>query len=127
MTKNTRANDGSSNNEVGELREMMQKMLSEIETLVGEVLNFKRLDQVVLELKDQLVNIRGNHRDKSPANSGGNQGKKSPVIHFKRREMPDAQKLFDEKFHGEKSANSFTNHHSQFSRWSKNGILEVLW
>ena len=60
-------------------------MLLEMGTLAGKVLNLKRLDQVVLELKDQVV------------------------IHFERGESLDAQKLFDERFHREKSASSFTN------------------
>jgi len=92
MTKNTRANDGSSNNEVRELREMMQKMLSEMGTLAGEVSNLKKLDQVVLELKDQLATVGENHRDKSLATTGENQREKSSVIQLEKWELPDAQK-----------------------------------
>ncbi|KAH0689958.1 hypothetical protein KY289_017316 [Solanum tuberosum] len=92
-------------------------------TLVVEVSNLKELDQVVLELKDQLVTVRGIHRDKSPATTGGNQGEKSHVIHLERGELSNAQKQFNERFHREKGASSFTNHYSQYSRWSRMEFL----
>ncbi|KAF3631931.1 hypothetical protein FXO37_27741 [Capsicum annuum] len=66
MTKSTRSNDNSPT-EMGELREMMQKLVSEMGVLIGEVASLKKLDRTVSELKEQL---EGNQRDNSPVEDG---------------------------------------------------------
>lgn len=62
MTKSTRSNDNSPT-EMGELREMMQKLISEIGVLNGAVEKLKKLNQTVMELKEQL---EGNQKDITP-------------------------------------------------------------
>ncbi|PHU00313.1 Isocitrate dehydrogenase [NADP], partial [Capsicum chinense] len=59
MTKSTRSNDNSPT-EMRELREMMQKLISEIGVLNGAVAKLKKLNQTVMELKEQLEGIRKN-------------------------------------------------------------------
>ncbi|MCD9645857.1 hypothetical protein HAX54_035167 [Datura stramonium] len=71
MTKSARTHEGSTNSEVRELHEMMQKVLSELGTLMGEVSSFTKLDQVVLEMMKQLATAGGSRGDKSPVNSDG--------------------------------------------------------
>ena len=100
MTKNTRLTEGSGNSEVGELRELMQKVLLEVGTLAGEVSSLKKLDQVVVKLREQLAI-----------------SEKTPVDHPEREEVPDVRRVFDERSQREKSASSFTYHNCQFFRW----------
>ncbi|PHT31423.1 Isocitrate dehydrogenase [NADP] [Capsicum baccatum] len=57
MTKSTRSNDNSPT-EMGELRELMQKLISEIGVLNGAAAKLKNLNQTVMELKEQLEGIR---------------------------------------------------------------------
>ncbi|PHT40450.1 Isocitrate dehydrogenase [NADP] [Capsicum baccatum] len=59
MTKSTRSNDNSPT-EIGELREMMQKLISEIGVLNSAVAKLKKLNQTVMELKEQLEGNRKN-------------------------------------------------------------------
>ncbi|PHU09047.1 hypothetical protein BC332_20907 [Capsicum chinense] len=66
MTKSTRSNDNSPT-EMGELREMMQKLISEIGVLNGAVAKLKKLNQTVMELKEQL---EGNRKDTTPTGDG---------------------------------------------------------
>ena len=54
MAKGTRSSDNSPT-EMGELKEMMQNLAEKMGTLAGEVTNLKTLDQVVMELKEQLI------------------------------------------------------------------------
>ena len=114
MTKNTRSTERSNNGEVGELRELMQKVLSEVRTLAGEVICLKKLDQVVVELREQL------------AVSGKNRRGKTPMDHPEREEVPDARRVFDKRSQREKSSSSFTNHHSHFPRWSRMEFLRFF-
>ncbi|KAG5610904.1 hypothetical protein H5410_022185 [Solanum commersonii] len=69
MMKGTRSADNSSI-EMGELKEMMQNLAEKMGTLVGEVTNLKRLDQVVMELKEQLVTNRESGREKTLMEDG---------------------------------------------------------
>ncbi|KAM3222916.1 hypothetical protein P3L10_022186 [Capsicum annuum] len=62
MTKTTRSSENSAS-EVVELREMMQKLISEIGVLNGAVEKLKKLNQMVMELKEQL---EGNQKDITP-------------------------------------------------------------
>ncbi|KAG5596734.1 hypothetical protein H5410_037966 [Solanum commersonii] len=104
MTKSTRANESSSS-EVRELRERMQKMLLEVGTLAKEVSNLKKLDQMMLERKEQMTSNIVNHRDKIPTREdkipvGGRQSK-------------------------EQSHNNFINHNSHYySQWSTMEFLK---
>lgn len=64
MARGTRANGETNNDstpEGGEWREMMQKLITEIVVLNGEVASLKKLDQTVMELKEQLGEIRGDN------------------------------------------------------------------
>ncbi|KAL3363823.1 hypothetical protein AABB24_012855 [Solanum stoloniferum] len=103
MTKSTRANESSSS-EVRELRERMQKMLLEVGTLAKEVSNLKKLDQMMLERKEQMTSNIVNHRDKIPTREdkipvGGRQSK-------------------------EQSHNNYINHNSHYSQWSTMEFLK---
>ncbi|KAF3673266.1 hypothetical protein FXO37_07088 [Capsicum annuum] len=62
MTKTARSSETSAS-EVFELREMMQKLISEIGVLNGAVEKLKKLNQTVMELKEQL---EGNQKDITP-------------------------------------------------------------
>ncbi|XP_019259245.1 PREDICTED: uncharacterized protein LOC109237393 [Nicotiana attenuata] len=64
MIKGTARVTENSLSEVGELRELMQKMISEIGTLAEEVSNLKKLDQIVLELQEQVTTATGQRREK---------------------------------------------------------------
>ncbi|KAM3396326.1 hypothetical protein P3S68_005332 [Capsicum galapagoense] len=66
MTKTTRSSENSAS-EVVELREMMQKLISEIGVLNGAVEKLKKLNQMVMELKEQL---EGNQKDITPTADG---------------------------------------------------------
>ncbi|KAF3637028.1 hypothetical protein FXO38_23904 [Capsicum annuum] len=66
MTKSTRSNDNSPT-EMGELREMMQKLISKIGVLNGAVAKLKKLNKTVMELKEQL---EGNRKDTNPTGDG---------------------------------------------------------
>ncbi|KAH0743739.1 hypothetical protein KY290_031732 [Solanum tuberosum] len=86
MTKSTRANESSSS-EVRKLRERMQKMLLEVGTLAKEVSNLKKLDQMMLERKEQMTSNIVNHRDKIPTREdkipvGGRQSKEQSHNNF---------------------------------------------
>ncbi|KAL3332764.1 hypothetical protein AABB24_033029 [Solanum stoloniferum] len=105
MTKSTRANEGSSS-EVRELREMMQKMLLEVGTPAKEVSNLKKLNQMMLEWKEQMTSNIVNHRDKIPTREdkipvGGRQSK-------------------------EQSHNYFINHNPHYSQWLTLDFLKIL-
>ncbi|PHT86779.1 hypothetical protein T459_08885 [Capsicum annuum] len=62
MTKTARSSENSAS-EVVELREMMQKLISEIGVLNGAVEKLKKLNQTVMELKEQL---EGNQKNITP-------------------------------------------------------------
>lgn len=66
MTKTSRSLENSAS-EVVELREMGQKLAADMRNLTGKVTTMKKLDQVVLELKEYSVNSGENRREKSPA------------------------------------------------------------
>lgn len=53
---------------------MLQKLIADMGTLTGEVTSLKRLDQVVMELKEQFVQSGENRREKSPLNRAGPSG-----------------------------------------------------
>ncbi|PHT94679.1 hypothetical protein T459_02561 [Capsicum annuum] len=97
---------------MGELREMMQKVLTEVGTLAGEVSTLKGLDQEVMEIREKL------------ASTGENQRGKSPAIVREREGLNDAPKQFDERSQREKNTGSYNNHHFQFSKWSRLDFLK---
>lgn len=65
MTKGTRSNESFST-EVGELRELMEKMIYDIGALAREVSSLKRLDQMIQDLQEQMATLEENQRDKTP-------------------------------------------------------------
>lgn len=101
MAKGTRSSDNSPP-EMAELKEMMQNLAEKMGALTGEVTNLKKLDQVVMELKEQLLSTRESGRDKTPMEQDG----------------PSAARPAEERIHRERSLASYNNHHSNFSRWS---------
>ncbi|KAF3667065.1 hypothetical protein FXO38_08796 [Capsicum annuum] len=112
MTKSNRGIDGATSSEIGELREMMQKVLTEVGTPAGEVSTLKGLDQAVVEIREKL------------ASTGENQRGKSPAIVREREGLNDGPRQFDERSQREKSIGSYNNHHFQFSRWSRLDFLK---
>ncbi|KAK4713215.1 hypothetical protein R3W88_019122 [Solanum pinnatisectum] len=112
MAKGTRSTYNSPT-EMGELKEMMQNLAEKMETLVGEVTNLKRLDQVVMELKEHLVTNRESGREKT---------------HME--DVPSTAIHSDEGIHHSegrsyrpRSPTSYNTHHSNFSRWSRTEFL----
>ncbi|KAH0693406.1 hypothetical protein KY285_020503 [Solanum tuberosum] len=92
---------------MGELKEMMQNLAEKIGTLVRKVTNLKRLDQVVMELKEQLVTNRESGREKTHMEQDGF----STARHFDERIHP-----FEGRSHRPRSPTSYNTHHSNFSR-----------
>ncbi|KAF3650823.1 hypothetical protein FXO38_16948 [Capsicum annuum] len=72
MTKRTRSLENPAF-EVVELQEIVQKLAADMGILTGEVTTLKKLDQVVLELKEYLINFAENRREKLPAGQGWNE------------------------------------------------------
>ncbi|XP_019267598.1 PREDICTED: uncharacterized protein LOC109244894 [Nicotiana attenuata] len=102
MAKGARLND-TATEEPGDLRELMQKLIAEVGALSGEVSNLKRLDQTVLELKEQLNHSGENRRDKTPMQHEGEPS--------------------DERSPREWSPGYYNHHNSNFSRWSRMEFL----
>ncbi|KAH0650158.1 hypothetical protein KY284_030070 [Solanum tuberosum] len=73
----------------------------------GEVTNMKRLDHVVMELKEHLVSNRESGRETTPMQQDG----------------PSAATLSEERIHRPMSPTSYSTHNSNFSRWPR---MEVL-
>lgn len=88
---------------------MMHKMLLEIGTLAKKVSNLKKLDQVVLEMKEQMARNGANQRDK--ITTGGDK-------------IPGGGKQSEEQSHREKSTSSFINHNSHYPQWLTMELLK---
>ncbi|KAH0699101.1 hypothetical protein KY285_013559 [Solanum tuberosum] len=98
---------------MGELKEMMQNLAEKIGTLAGEVTNLKRLDQVVMELKEQLITNRESGREKTPIEDDPSTARHSDErIHHS-----------EGRSHRPRSPTSYNTHHSNFSRWSRMEFL----
>ena len=82
--------------------------------LAGEVRNLKSLDQVVMELKEQLVTNRDSGREKNPMEGGPLTVPHSDerIHHFERR------------VHRPRSPTSYNTRHSNYSRWSQMEFLK---
>jgi len=112
MAKGTRSADNSPT-EMGELKEMMQNLAEKMGVFAGKVTNLKRLDQVVMELKEQLVTNRESGREKTHMEDGPSTARHSDErIHHS-----------EGRSHRPRSPTSYNTHHSNFSRWSRMEFL----
>lgn len=70
MAKGTRASGDPINepatSEVGDLRDMMQNLITEVGALAGKISSLEKLDQTVIELQSQFAASGENRRDKTP-------------------------------------------------------------
>ncbi|KAH0634234.1 hypothetical protein KY284_037020 [Solanum tuberosum] len=117
MAKGTRASgdpiNEPSTSEVGDLRDMMQNLITEVGALAGKISSLEKLDQTVIELQNQFAASGENRRDKTPLETEeGPTGKvqSEERIHRNRGRSPN-------------SGNSYHSNQSNFTRWSRMEFL----
>lgn len=107
MAKGVRSNDSSAD-KMGEIREIMQKLIANIRALSSEVSSLKQLDQTINELKEKLVVVGEHRRDNGL---------------MEQDDGPSEARQSVERPHRERSPINSNTHNSIFSRWSRMEFL----
>ncbi|PHU09186.1 hypothetical protein BC332_21046 [Capsicum chinense] len=108
-------NNDSLSVDVGELRDIMQQLITKVGSLAGKVSSLEKLDQTVIELKNQL-STGETLREKTPLEWDNNLS----------RDEESEERGARAK---EKIPNNYHYHHSNFNRWSRMeyGLMEMTY
>ncbi|PHT72033.1 hypothetical protein T459_22818 [Capsicum annuum] len=120
MVKGARVTGESSNEnpnaEIGDLREMMQNLITAVGHLAGKVSSLEKLDHTVMELRKQLAG--DNRRNTVPLRNEGDSDQGERVELHREREW-SLGNCNNSQFH-----NCPKFHHSSFNRWSRMEFLK---